>query len=330
MLTVSVIVPVYNVEQYLSECVDSILLQTFEDFELILVDDGSTDQCGVMCDNYVSQDERVKVIHTQNSGLSAARNEGIALARGKYIAFVDSDDVVNIHYLEMLVQSLNNYNADIAVCQTISFEEEFDWKKDFVQGEAICLSNREAVLGAYDFYRNSAIMACSKLFRRELFDQIRFPVGRIHEDQFIIPILYYKASCVVVLNERLYGYRIRHSSIIHQNFSLRRFDDIEALDQCITFFDANDEAELSNAAQTMKHTISAYYTLLARKAGIYDELPKKYRMSRLQAIYILRTMLPYEIYSYRVAQIYPFLISIQAHLNRILQMIGLREKKICM
>ncbi len=130
MPEISIILPIYKVEKYLPACVDSILEQTFTDFELIMVDDGSPDRCEAICEDYAKKDERIRVIWQENQGLSGARNTGLDAAVGKYITFVDSDDVVNIYYLEELLQALIGNKADVSVCNYLAFHdgEVYDYK----------------------------------------------------------------------------------------------------------------------------------------------------------------------------------------------------------
>ncbi len=326
MPKISVLVPVYKIEDYLCECIDSILAQTFTDFELILVDDGSPDQSGIICDNYAKTDSRIKVIHQQNSGISAARNAALDYSMGDYITFVDSDDVISIFYLEDLHNLLERYDADIVVCDSNSFRrlEEFNLaiRSDI---KPIVLDKKEAVLSLYDTVPSRmSVTAWGKLFKRDLFSKVRFSLGKIHEDQYIIPIVIHGSSKVVWIRDGLYGYRIREDSIMHRAFSVKRYDDIEAVETCIAFFNSISEIELADAAVKRKSELMTFYSLLARKDGIYWEIPKKYRISRWRAIYIMRKTLPYDVYSYRLAQIYPRFVSIEAYFRRFLQMIGLR------
>ena len=184
MPKISVIVPVYKVEKYLHECVDSILTQTFPDFELILVDDGSPDNCGKICDEYAEKDSRVRVIHQENQGLSGARNSGMDVARGEYIAFVDSDDRVDIRYLELLLAAVKD-GADVAVCRHKEFTDGDslpDW-----EGNASIQSYGavESLVLLYDGSPRMPVNAWCKLFRRGRINDTRFPVGRLHEDPFV-------------------------------------------------------------------------------------------------------------------------------------------------
>ena len=326
MPRISVIVPVYKVEKYLKECIDSILAQTYSDFELILIDDGSPDCCGEICDVYAKRDKRIKVIHQENMGVSAARNVGLDISEGKFITFIDSDDLVSIYYIEELYQSLILEEADISVCNYKKFKKNntFDCNNPIQKHDTVCLNNIEAVLSLYDNNLNGiSITPWGKIFKREIFNNLRFPVGKIHEDEFIIPIAIYRAKKIVWLKSPLYGYRERENSIMHRKFTLERYDDLEGIAYCREYFFNLSEIEIVNAIIKRKLGLFAYYSLLARKSGIYKTLPKKYKISRIKAICIIKTQLPYDSYSYLVAKIYPRYISVEAHIRRVLQIIGL-------
>lgn len=215
---ISIIIPVYNVERYLPKCLESVLGQTYQDLEVILVDDGSPDHCGRICDEYARRDRRVRVIHRQNGGLSAARNTGLAAAGGAYLGFVDSDDWIEPDMYEYLMQGLQRANADVAVCGL------YDCYRDKIHGrgpekEMVC--GTEKALGLLlknDEIQNSA---CNKLYRRELFEGIVFPEGRAYEDLAIMDQVFVKAKRVALLPERKYYYLL-HSGSIAGSMSLRR------------------------------------------------------------------------------------------------------------
>lgn len=207
---ISVIVPVYKVELYLRQCLDSILAQTYHNLEIILVDDGSPDHCGVICDEYAQKDSRICVIHKENGGLSDARNAGVEAAQGEYIGFVDSDDWISPNMYEALYQAAETYCADIAVC------EYYDcWSKR-------CYASHQQEIGVFDgengiralLELKIANYACNKLYRRELFaPNVRYPVGKAYEDVRTMYKLFRKCRRVVTVPEIGYYYR-RHSESI--------------------------------------------------------------------------------------------------------------------
>ena len=237
MAEVSIIVPVYQVEKYIRQCVDSILAQTFTDFELILVDDGSTDQSGQICDEYARADERVRVIHKKNGGLSDARNKGLDQAVGNYFMFVDSDDYIAPTMVECLYKTILNEKADIAVCNFLYFFENHK-KKDFSTNmESETLSGREIFYNRKND-RSYGIwtVAWNKLYRRESLGNVRFRFGKYHEDEFWANDIYQMDIKVVTIPECLYYYRQRENSIMGKKSIKRNLDIIEALQERIDIY----------------------------------------------------------------------------------------------
>ncbi len=329
MPAISVIVPVYKVEKYLNACVDSILNQTFEDYELVLVDDGSPDRCGEVCDEYASKDRRIKVIHQANAGLSAARNAGIARAAGGWITFIDSDDIVAEDYLRTLYQMHEKYDAEVVVCEAGRFRDGDDWQPVIEPDEAKSYTGREAVRALYssDKEEKIPIIACGKLYFRELFDGVRFPVGKMHEDDATVPYLLYKAGKVVWKKDKLYGYRQREDSIMNRTFSIRRYDGLEALENCMAFFRKKGETDICNGIERFRMEAIAINSLMAHKYHLYRDVPEKYRMSRFEAIRYLKKNLPYDLYEYWVAKIYPGLILFEARIRKVKTMLGLKNRQ---
>lgn len=222
---ISIIVPVYNVEKYLKKCITSILKQTFRDFELILVDDGSTDCSGKICDDFAKMDSRIFVIHKNNAGLSSARNIGISIARGNYLGFVDSDDYIATDMYEMLYKNLIREDADISVCGIYhcyagrkSKVNEFYYK---------VLNVQEAI--RFIFERKDAdVSAWNKLYKKEIFHSVRYPEGKIYEDTYVIVRLFMLCRKIVFSSERKYYYCHRAGSITTKHFTKRNFALIEA------------------------------------------------------------------------------------------------------
>lgn len=237
MAEVSVIVPVYQVEQYIRPCVDSILAQTFTDFELILVDDGSTDRSGEICDAYARMDERVKVIHKENGGLSDARNKGMDRAVGNYFMFVDSDDYIAPTMLECLYQSILMEDADLAVCNFLYYFEK-DRNKNFSTGTEFEVLSAKDVFYHRKNERNYGIwtVAWNKLYKKEAFGELRFRFGKFHEDEFWANDIYQLDLKIVTIPECLYYYRQRDNSIMGKKSSARDLDIIEALDERIFLY----------------------------------------------------------------------------------------------
>lgn len=218
---ISVIVPVYNVEQYLADCIQSILMQTYSLFEIILVDDGSTDGSGILCDVWQKKDSRIRVFHQKNSGLSAARNRGMREAKGEYLCFVDSDDWIAPDYLKILYENLLTFHADVSCCRYLPFFDGEDRNHKVTEMSAencprFCM--REELwdvltdIGA-DCQSTWLIVAWNKLICREAVKEIVFPEGRWHEDEFFIHRLLMKINNLVDTDVPLYYYRKRADSI---------------------------------------------------------------------------------------------------------------------
>lgn len=279
---VSVIVPIYKVEAYLKNCVDSIIRQTYSVLEIILVDDGSPDKCGQICDDYAAQDKRVRVIHKKNGGLSDARNVGIDVAKGKYITFIDSDDYVAEDYVEVLLKSMLSEKADISICRlkaTSKLNEDLKWKKN----DSVAVYSSIEALEKMLYARELSTSACGRLFRIELFEKVRFPLGKYSEDLFTIYKTMLNANKIVSIGREAYFYYTRPGSITNEQFSLRHLDTLEAL-QIIRKDVVNDYPELLPAyknqmiealARLLKMNIPEEYYI---GNGLWDEI-KKYRIT---------------------------------------------------
>ena len=317
MPKISVIVPVYKVENCLQFCVDSILNQTYTDFELILVDDGSPDNCGAMCDAYAAKDIRVRVVHRENGGLSAARNSGMDIAKGEYIAFVDSDDAVTEDYLEVLLSACEENGADIAVCRFKEFEDGNNPILTQSKNETQCvaISGKEACMKLYEGNGLISINAWCKLFKSSIIEDMRFPEGKLHEDQAFTPIAYYKSNTVVPVDRNMYLYRVRAESITHEKFNLRRYDDIWAIDKCISYFEENNEPDIVKAAKSRRERALCSYAVYAKRDDV--DVPEEYKRGIVEALLYLRRNASDNKYSYCLAQVAPRLLRAHEYIKRI-------------
>lgn len=218
---ISVIVPIYMAQEYLPACIDSILAQTYTELEVILVDDGSPDRCGQICDEYAERDKRIRVIHKENNGVSSARNAGLDAAVGEYIAFVDSDDTILPDMYRTLYDMAVNFNADIVLCNnTITSSKGKYVQRDYSHYEGKIFSGYDMVSMCFDM--KLSITAWGKLYRSELFSELRFPVGRLFEDYMLAPEVYRSRKTAVITNRPLYNYIIRPGGIMWKT----RRDDI--------------------------------------------------------------------------------------------------------
>lgn len=242
---ISIIVPVYNVEKYVKRCVESILAQTYKEFELILVDDGSTDQSGELCDTFKTCDNRICVIHQENRGLSAARNRGLKEAGGEYITYIDSDDYVDASYLETLYQNAVTYQADVSVCDfCLVWENNKTKSKSNGRCGVKQYTGREAAREIVANNKRSMITAWGKLYHHTLRELLIYPEGKLHEDEFVTYKVLYQAKEVVECDMPLYYYLQREKSIMNDGYNKRRLDKIVALKEVSGYFEEKQEMEL--------------------------------------------------------------------------------------
>lgn len=237
---ISVIIPVYKVEPYLDRCVRSIVEQTYQNLEIILVDDGSPDRCPELCDAWAEKDARIQVYHKPNGGLSNARNYGVARSTGEYIAFVDSDDYVAQNYIEYLYTLMIQTGAEMACC---NFRKVQGDDADFANQPASKLeimNGHNACLAMYQ--RVELIVAWGKLYRRERVLEHPYPVGRLHEDEAVTYKLLYECSAVAVGNQQLYAYYENSGGIMHNRGKKNEEDILLSFRERADFFrQMNDE-----------------------------------------------------------------------------------------
>ncbi len=262
---ISVIVTVYNIREYIEKCIDSIKNQTYQHLEILVVDDGSNDGSGELCDNLATQDERIKVIHKPNGGLSDARNSALDVATGEYVAFVDGDDWIHPQMYELLLCAICSGDADISACNYTHNIQDFNRTYNAQNIEIEVLSGVDAFLNI----EKTLQMAWNKLYRRKLFSKIRYPIGRLHEDEYVLLDILYNAKRVSIVDYRLYFYTVRDDSIM-ANMSIKRIDDIiEAFDRRISFAKATKNQALValSVKQYCDSCLDIYYKI---KDGTYS------------------------------------------------------------
>ena len=298
MEKISVIVPVYKVEKYLRRCVDSIINQTYPELEIILVDDGSPDNCGKICDEYAAKDSRIKVIHKENGGLSDARNAGIDVSTGDYISFVDSDDHIALDMYEKMYNAIKKEDADISICSVANIDES---------GSRISMSYespvKDGVLTVKEVLTEKLqgrtywywIVMWNKLYKKSLFSEIRFPYGKLNEDAFVIGRLLALSNKLACVSEELYYYLRRSDSIMGSNKTVRNLDEIEALFNLITYI---WESCRGNIYGLLEICMKRFYRICDKCWGQtgfkerYRELTSRYR--EIVRTVSLRTMSPKE------------------------------------
>lgn len=267
MPTISIIIPVYKVEQYLDKCVESVLAQTEKDLEIILVDDGSPDACPKMCDAWAARVPNIRVVHKANGGLSSARNAGIDVAQGDYIGFIDSDDYILPDMYECLLNALRANHADISICG-YTYVDQVTGAADPVESGKCALKDEvlsreeayekiNAFRSGYSFY----VTAWNKLYKKEVFTNSRFPEGKLHEDEYSVHHFFRQCQRIATISKPLYMYVQRSGSIMNTGVSIRSLDAVNALYDRYTFFKKEGYGAL------------AYDQLNAVFWKIYDLLP---------------------------------------------------------
>lgn len=270
MPIISVIVPVYKVEDYLDRCVESILAQTFTDFELILVDDGSPDNCPAMCDAWAEKDSRIKVIHKENGGLSDARNVGFAASCGEWISFIDSDDYVHPAMLQALHDAVQKFDVKVSSCGFIRTEGE-----SLERDQAL-----EAKLwSAEDFYmqRNvNATVAWGKLYHRSVV--LPYPVGKLHEDEFVTYRILFACEQIAVLDAALYGYYQNLQGIMNCAWSSKRLDVFDAFQEQINYFKGLGKEPLQKVSiRNFMNNVLLQWEAASRLIGANSKCAKEIR-----------------------------------------------------
>lgn len=260
MPEISIIVPVYNVEAYLEECITSILDQTFKDFELILVDDSSTDRSGDICDQFAKIDSRIKVIHQKCGGASCARNLGLDNANGNYIGFVDSDDYIHPQMYEILYENIINNDVNMVICNYKKVLEKEKFYREYKKMDNIKFyTNIEALEYFLSEEGYKYIPPWNKLYSKEIFYDLRFEEGKTCEDQIISPKLIYKSKNIIMIQEVLYFYRRRLGSVSNNGFDEKRLDLVHANWDNVMFFNKIQSPLKNKIEQKYVYYLFEYY-----------------------------------------------------------------------
>ncbi len=242
MPTISVIIPVYNSQKYLKRCIESVLSQTFTDFELILVDDGSPDDCGKICDTYASFDSRIFVLHQENCGVSIARNNGLFSSHGSYVAYIDSDDYVEKEYLSELYALIKQYNAEISIVDAFPYEND---NYPSLNGETTVYCNGRQAVQEIGIKHSYKFRCCwGKLVKQEIAKAYPFPSGKkIGEDFAVVYKWLFSANLVAEKGISLYHYNKENEESATHHFQLKNLDEL-CVDEMLVFFKENDFPEL--------------------------------------------------------------------------------------
>jgi glycosyltransferase involved in cell wall biosynthesis len=284
MDTISIIVPVYKVETYLEKCLESIVSQTYTNLEIILVDDGSPDRSGEICDKWAINDNRIKVLHKKNGGLSDARNKGIEIATGQYLVFVDSDDYIDKDMILSLHALIKERNADICICNYYIVRENGDVVKESYTMDQTVLTGRQVLTNKlFEDHSWIWIVAWNKMYKKALFSEIRYAIGKLHEDEFIAHEIYNQCNNVACTDEPLYYYVQRTGSIMSQENNIHRLDSAEAYFQRALYLEEKGY-DFSTIERTICKGIEEFQKFFYRNPHAYQGVCKK-RVQELQRLF---------------------------------------------
>lgn len=272
---ISVVVPVYNVENYLEICLDSIIGQTYKNLDIILIDDGSMDKSGSICDIYAKKDKRIRVFHKENGGLSDARNFGIKEALGKFILFIDSDDFIDKGMIKYLYNLIKRYNSDIGICDCLHYYAEE--KCSFTKGTRINVFTAQQAIEEMFYQKSFLVSACGKIFRTDYFKNTFFPYGKIFEDSAIMYRIFEKANYIAYSDAKLYAYVHRENSITTNNFNRSDLDILGIVDEIMEY--ANIYPKLKKSARAYYITGNLRVFLNADPLEEYKDIIEKCKMN---------------------------------------------------
>lgn len=276
---VSIIVPIYNVEKYLNKCIDSILNQTYKNLEIILVDDNSPDNCPKICDEYAKQDTRIKVIHKENGGLSSARNAGLDICTGEYIAFVDSDDYVEKDYILDLYKTIKDSNADISVCGFNKIDLYTNKIIGVYQDKKFLYDDTTKFEFLFRDDHVTSVVAWNKLYRKEIFNNLKYPEGHIHEDEYIVYDLIKNTKNGIATTENvLYNYIIRNDSITgNQKITKKNFDAFYCLEHRLQKMD-NHSKYYGMVVEQYFHSMLTMLIRTRKNKELYDLVLQEFKL----------------------------------------------------
>ena len=272
---ISIIIPVYKVEKYLEKCIESVLKQTYTNLQIILVDDGSPDNCGKICDEYAKKDSRIEVIHKINGGLSDARNVGIAKAKGKYIGFVDSDDYIKEDMYEILINLIKEYDADVSICNLYDVIEGKEYIRNKENG--IKEYNRIDILKEVLLDKNIQSYAWNKLYKKELFNEIKYPIGKKYEDIGTTFYIFEKCNKVVVTSEPEYYYLKRADSLVNNVTESTVLDYTEIIIQRYLYTQKNIEELRKYNNYYLAKTLITAHNDIELLGSISEKMQEKYK-----------------------------------------------------
>ena len=272
---ISIIIPVYKVEKYLEKCIESVLKQTYTNLQIILVDDGSPDNCGKICDEYAKKDPRIEVIHKVNGGLSDARNVGIAKAKGKYIGFVDSDDYIKEDMYEILINLIKEYDSDVSICNLYDVIDGKEYIRNNENG--IQEYSRLEILKEVLLDKNIQSYAWNKLYKKELFDEIKYPIGKKYEDIGTTFYVFEKCNKIVVTSEPEYYYLKRSDSLVNNVTESTVLDYTDIIIQRYLYTQKNIEELRKYNNYYLAKTLITAHNDIELLGSISEKMQEKYK-----------------------------------------------------
>lgn len=289
---ISIIVPVYNLENYLPKCIDSILAQTFSKFELILINDGSTDNSGEICDKYAINDSRIKVVHKDNGGVASSRNTGLEIAEGKYIGFVDNDDYINEHMFETLYNNAIIHSADIVICDYIDVNEG-EYQDTSISHSNYNTEHYSNIKALNELYTNNNVtflVPWNKLYKKSVFEDIKYKEGISCDDETVAHKIFYESKKITYIHVALYYYVKRIGSITNTQFNIKKFEGVYVLKERERYFREKGEVDLHQKALRSYAGIFfyCYYRARAELSNIDQELKELKRTFDKTLIHLLR------------------------------------------
>lgn len=238
---ISIIIPMYNAEKYIKRCLESIFEQTYKNIEIVIVDDGSTDNSYNICKKYEQQNKKIKLFHKKNNGVSSARNYGLKKCTGKYLCFVDSDDYIEKYYIQQLYKAIKDNNTKISQCAINIVDDNLKKINNKGYSHSFITNGKKLIIDTFNNEEIGNIVLWNKMYERSLFNNIQFPNGKNYEDEFITYKILYKENRISIIPDKLYNYRKHINSITNSKYTLKNLEGLEALIEKINFFKKNNE-----------------------------------------------------------------------------------------
>lgn len=294
---ISVIIPIYNVEKYIRRCIESVINQTYQDIEIILVDDESPDGCPAICDEYADQDERIKVIHKKNGGLSDARNAGIDISTGKYLMFIDGDDFIDKEMVEKMYHTIIKDGTDMVLCN-YEYVDNAGEVVDREHGDVFDRNTSHIIMNEDEFWEHYCrygslyyVIACNKIYKRKLFQKLRFPKGRVHEDEYVLHKIVSRCQKISCIKDKLYFYVQHNNSIMAVKTGIRNIRCLDAFEARVAYFIKNKKYKyidftFTNGLAKLLQFINDNDQLTENENRVYHKYNKRWKRLALKILFL--------------------------------------------